>query len=169
MVLAGGQWGTPEPPEPFPTATACRRWDSPCLGHHTDFLSLGYKEDAFTHFPRTSKLFSFHMTHDMANGFTPPSIHRLGCPPGAMWVFFQAGVSTRGVSETLRLPGLPCRQDLANTVVTKCLQHGRQKTCCFPAEGLLWLMLLHTSRHLLCSTAGLSVTRTRFYCLCIFY
>lgn len=121
LELAGGQWGTPEP---FYTATARRLWDSPCLRHCTDFLCLGHEEDAFALFPGTLKLFSFPITHEMANGFTPLSNHQPGCPPGATWVLFQADVPTWGA--------LPNRSASPNTVVTKCLQHGREKTCCFP-------------------------------------
>lgn len=138
-------------------AIACRLQDSLCLGDCTDFLSLVYKEDDFSPFTGTLNLsISFPVSHEILNGFIPPSNHQPGCPPGTTWGLFQAGISTQGALlkqccraaslTQLHLPVLPCRQDSSNTVVKKCLQHGRENHLLLPSHRFPLLPLLLASR-----------------------
>lgn len=129
----------------FHTATACRLQDSLCLWNCTDFLSLVYKEDDFSPFAGTLNLsVYFSVSREMLNGFIIPSKHQPGCPPGTTWGLFQAGISTQGALlkqccraaslTRLHLPILPCRQDLSNTMVKRCLQHGRENHLLLPSH-----------------------------------
>lgn len=137
-------------------------------------------QEAFIPFPETLKLSVFLPCHPRMVSL-PPQTPGQAVPPGTLCVLFQVGSSAWGAllkqcGRTVSLiwvvlPSFPCRQDSPNTEV--CLQSAcntaGKVTSCFPDIDFLWLALFQASRHLLCSTAGLNVTRKLLYYIYIFY